>query len=559
MCHALLDMETDPEGRGPITKAGCLFKRNLDRICNSNASAIETNMDLESPWDIEDLVQAGKKKRMCPYYASRSLMSQAQIIFCPYNYLVDPSIRKSMGISLKDNVIVFDEAHNIEDSMREAVSLSVDETKLEQAVIECQKLIFSGGGASYNVLEAVEAVFEELNQSSQDDEEEIMDKPKSQDVKIYQLNKPSQELKITATGLLLVWSYLFRKDLKYAEDFCVVLTEKSSRFFAEDESSTGWLRAPKVSAKVHLVLNFWCMNPAVAFADFSEAHSVIVTSGTLSPMSSFQSELGIMFPHHLSTDHVIDPSQAWVASVACGPSGKEINGTYRNAITMEYQDEVGDAILKICQAVPFGVLCFFPSYTTLENIEPRRGGEFSDAMHNFDMAVKKAEVLFARGTGIPPGEQTGALFLAVFRGKLSEGIDFKDNHARAVITVSIPFPSMSDLQVKLKKKYNDNNHLRTKQLLPGNQWYEIQAYRAINQALGRCVRHKDDWGAIILLDNRFTAESKATASLSKWATKQMKHYRCWDEMYDTLQHFMKTRSGIDTSNEMETIYIDSDD
>ena len=60
-----------------------------------------------------------------------------------------------MGISLKDNVIVFDEAHNIEDSMREAVSLSVDETKLEQAVIECQKLIFSGGGASYNVLVSI--------------------------------------------------------------------------------------------------------------------------------------------------------------------------------------------------------------------------------------------------------------------------------------------------------------------------------------------------------------------------------------------------------------------
>ena len=31
--------------------------------------------------------------------------------------------------------------------------------------------------------------------------------------------------------------------------------------------------------------------------------------------------------------------------------------------------------------------------------------------------------------------QDGALFLAVFRGKVSEGLDFADNHARAVITV----------------------------------------------------------------------------------------------------------------------------
>lgn len=32
--------------------------------------------------------------------------------------------------------------------------------------------------------------------------------------------------------------------------------------------------------------------------------------------------------------------------------------------------------------------------------------------------------------------QTGALFLAVCRGKVSEGLDFANNNARAVITVS---------------------------------------------------------------------------------------------------------------------------
>ena len=32
-------------------------------------------------------------------------------------------------------------------------------------------------------------------------------------------------------------------------------------------------------------------------------------------------------------------------------------------------------------------------------------------------------------------QQTGALFLAVCRGKVSEGMDFSDNNARAVITV----------------------------------------------------------------------------------------------------------------------------
>ena len=39
------------------------------------------------------------------------------IVFCPYNYLVEPIIRKSMEISLKNNIVILDEAHNIEASM----------------------------------------------------------------------------------------------------------------------------------------------------------------------------------------------------------------------------------------------------------------------------------------------------------------------------------------------------------------------------------------------------------------------------------------------------------
>ena len=44
----------------------------------------------------------------------------------------------------------------------------------------------------------------------------------------------------------------------------------------------------------------------------------------------------------------------------------------------------------------------------------------------------------------------GAVFFCVFRGKLSEGIDFKDDNCRAVIVVGIPFPPVKDLKIILK-------------------------------------------------------------------------------------------------------------
>jgi fanconi anemia group J protein len=98
-----------------------------------------------------------------------------------------------------------------------------------------------------------------------------------------------------------------------------------------------------------------------------------------------------------------------------------------------------------------------------------------------------------------------ALLLAVFRGKMSEGISFNDDNARAVICVGLPFPSAFDRSIKAKMDYNDEQrrfHPCQASLLPGQAWYQQQAYRAIAQALGRCIRHIGDYGTVVLLDRR---------------------------------------------------------
>lgn len=40
--------------------------------------------------------------------------------------------------------------------------------------------------------------------------------------------------------------------------------------------------------------------------------------------------------------------------------------------------------------------------------------------------------------------------------------------------------------------------------------------RALNQALGRCIRHRQDWGAILLVDDRYIKTPRYINSLSKW-------------------------------------------
>ncbi len=63
--------------------------------------------------DIEELVTSMKSRNICPFYFTRDTVEQADILFVPYNYLVDPTFRSSLGIPLENSILIFDEAHNV--------------------------------------------------------------------------------------------------------------------------------------------------------------------------------------------------------------------------------------------------------------------------------------------------------------------------------------------------------------------------------------------------------------------------------------------------------------
>jgi regulator of telomere elongation helicase 1 len=67
------------------------------------------------PLDIEDLVKLGQLSGPCPYLLSKEMASTADIVFMPYNYLIDAKNRMGLGkICWENAVLIFDEAHNLE-------------------------------------------------------------------------------------------------------------------------------------------------------------------------------------------------------------------------------------------------------------------------------------------------------------------------------------------------------------------------------------------------------------------------------------------------------------
>ena len=238
-------------------------------------------------------------------------------------------------------------------------------------------------------------------------------------------------------------------------------------------------------------------------------------------MDTFASELGTEFPIMLKAGHVVEKSQVRVASIAKGPNKKSLKADFRNRSRDEFRDEVGETVISVCKKMYHGVLVFLPSYEMLNIlvkrwkftgmwkrlcdikhplIEPRTRSNYQSVMKKFYDVIEET----TRSTsGLTSTGQNGAIFFAVYRGKVSEGLDFADNNARTVICIGIPFPSTKDVLVNEKKKYNDKKKASGAQgVLSGDEWYTIQGIRPLNQALGRCIRHKDDWGAILLVDER---------------------------------------------------------
>ena len=51
--------------------------------------------------------------KICGYFASREASADADIIVTPYQTILSESARNSLGISLFNKTLVFDESHNI--------------------------------------------------------------------------------------------------------------------------------------------------------------------------------------------------------------------------------------------------------------------------------------------------------------------------------------------------------------------------------------------------------------------------------------------------------------
>jgi regulator of telomere elongation helicase 1 len=394
--------------------------------------------------------------------------------------------------------------------------------------------------------------------------------PKNLDIHIDRLNRIESEFVDLTNKSTILTSYkefleLFEILYKnYTENKDDPVKIKSSHIFNykifihDEDDPNDTIKGKGMNSQIkNRVLSLFCFNPGYAFNEILEARNngIIITSGTLSPIEGLESELKCQFAIKLENKHVIDQNQVHFSILPYSPRIKNLtyslDSSNRNNINM--QEDLGNTIIDLCKITPGGVLVFFTAFhylkstvclwqekNILNQIE-----KYKEIFNDTQNADKNKILLESfRKNSSTKGYRGGILF-SVLKGKCSEGIDFSDDLARLVIVIGIPYANLGDVKVQLKKEYLGESHNNTFRKITPSQWYTEEATRAVNQALGRVIRHVDDYGVMVLIDQRYI-ELNNKKYFSSWLRQIVKKYGNSDncEIFSDVSKFFSKMTSI---------------
>ena len=257
-----------------------------------------------------------------------------------------------------------------------------------------------------------------------------------------------------------------------------------------------------------------------------------------------------------SCGHIIPNENLLVEIVERGLEGHEFDFTFEKRNSSFLTETLGDSIVQISRRVPDGVIIFFPSYSYLDQVVSSwtRGKTWSQLQASkevFQEPRDKAStdgILQSYSEAIAKGR--GGLMLSVIGGKLSEGINFSDRLGRAVIVVGLPFPNIRSAQWKAKLEYIEQDvSKRTGKAEDGRvaarSFTENACMRAVNQSIGRAIRHKNDYASILLLDKRYSSE-RILSKLPAWIRQSIHKpgRNNFQDVVANLHDFFKYRAEV---------------
>jgi DNA excision repair protein ERCC-2 len=565
-CRDLTNSATCEKGRAdPGSVELCDWHENLGK--GEPGSLIPPGI-----WTLADVLQHGRENKTCPYFTVRRMMPFVDVIIYSFHYLLDPKVAEQVSKELsKDAIVVFDEAHNIDNVCIESLSIDLTRPMLDSAARSVVKL-----GEKIEEIKKTDAaklqdeyakLVEGLQESAADaaDEDAFMANPVLPDDLLKEavpgnirkaehfvaflkrfveyLKTRMRVLHVVAETPLSFLQHL--KDITYIERrplrFCaerlqsMIRTLELNRLdeYSALQKVAGFATLVATYEKGFLLIlepfetdnatvpnpifHFTCLDPSLAIKPvFEHFSSVVITSGTISPLD--------MYPKMLQFTPVVQETYPMTLTRNAFLPLVITRGSDQVAISSRFEvrndpavvRNFGSILIEYSKIVPDGIVAFFPSYLYMESIVAAWNdmGILNEVWKNKLIFVETPD---ANETSIALENYRracdngrGAVLLSVARGKVSEGIDFDHNYGRAVIMFGVPYQYTESRILKARLEY-----LRDAYRIRESEFLGFDAMRNAAQCVGRVLRGKTDWGLMVFADKRFARADKR-AKLPRW-------------------------------------------
>ncbi|KAK7255379.1 hypothetical protein RIF29_28788 [Crotalaria pallida] len=580
------------------TKAssGCpmLRKHRLQQEFRNEASQ-------RGPLDIEDLANLGRTLGTCPYYGSRSMVLKADLVVLPYQSLLSKSSREALGLNLKSNIVIIDEAHNLADSLISMYDSKITLSQLENVHCHVERyfmrfrnLLGPANRRYIQTLMVLTQAFLRVLHNEKDGSlvdschgiEQASEESTPSDFTMA-INDFIFELNVDNINLVKLLKYIKESNIMhkvsgYGEKLATL--EKMSAFDKSGENgeegscqsafqalasilqsltnsdSDGRIiisRSRPSSFRKHGgYLKYVMLSGEKIFSEIvDQAHAVLLVGGTLQPVEEARERLFPWLPpnqlHFFSCGHIVPSDSIMPIAVSRGPSGHSFDFSYSSRSSPDMMRELGLLLCNLMTVVPEGIVVFFPSFDyegrvyenwqssgILERITKRKR-VFREPRNNMDVesVLKEYKDIICTSSSmnseVNQASHSGAILLAVVGAKLSEGINLSDGMGRCIVMVGLPYASPSDIELLERIKHiegfrnlrsHENTRLSASYDLHngdvrggfdilrscsnrGKEYYENLCMKAVNQSIGRAIRHINDYAAILLVDTRYACDS----------------------------------------------------
>ena len=469
-------------------------KGHFDRVND----AVFDLLQRDGLFDRDEIIDQAEKFHVCPFEMSLDTAIWCDDIICDYNYLFDPNVylKRFFQEGIKgDYIFLVDEAHNLVERSRSMYSagiykedfLSIKKIikpyskKIEKLLEKCNTALlgYKRECEGYSVHETIGTLaFSLMRLSGELDEF---------------LQKPME--------------FPGRKDVL---DFYFRIRNFLNIYELVDEH---YVIYSEIADDGRFMLRLMCVDPSQNVQRcLDKGKATIFFSATFLPIDYYKKLLSTK-----KDNYAIYAQSTFVQKNRLIAFANDVSTKYSRRTESEYR-KIADYINKIVSVHKGNYMVFFPSYKFMENVrdyfndEFNLDNEFNIIAQTSKMSEEEREKFLER---FNENSQNTLIAFCVMGGIFGEGIDLKNEKLIGTIIVGTGLPQISNEKQILKEYYDDCGE---------NGFDYAFRYPGINkvlQAAGRVIRTAEDYGVIILLDERFLQRNYEALYPREWNDRKI--------------------------------------